>query len=123
MPVVLAPLGDRVFYCMIKSRNLARRHVPKIKVNYTHRYENLYKVLGEALPPDVKPVIDVQPIFNWLVGLNASQRRLVADRCGFDPVSMATQPIAGSQASPLHRNSPCPCESGKKYKDCHGKLV
>ena len=123
MPVVLAPICDRVFYSMIKSRNLALRHVPKITVNFTYRNENLYRVLGETLPPDVKPVIDLRPIFNWLLGLNGSQRRLVADRCGFDPVSMATQAIAGSQPLRLGRNSPCPCGSGKKYKHCHGKLA
>jgi preprotein translocase subunit SecA len=29
-----------------------------------------------------------------------------------------------AQAVPrVGRNEPCPCGSGKKYKNCHGKLV
>lgn len=31
---------------------------------------------------------------------------------------MKRQPIVGGQK--IGRNSPCPCESGLKYKDCHG---
>ena len=32
---------------------------------------------------------------------------------------------AGAQAAMPHvgRNDPCPCGSGKKYKQCHGRLV
>lgn len=55
-----------------------------------------------------------------------------------EPVNMTTQPTAsadGGEAgdySPramaecgivIHRNDPCPCGSGKKYKQCHGKLA
>jgi uncharacterized protein YecA (UPF0149 family) len=32
----------------------------------------------------------------------------------FNPMNFATKNIA--------RNVPCPCGSGKKYKNCHGKL-
>jgi uncharacterized protein YchJ len=30
---------------------------------------------------------------------------------------------AASRAAPPARNAPCPCGSGKRYKDCHGALV
>lgn len=40
------------------------------------------------------------------------------------------QPVAGEEQSPfvrndrkVGRNDPCPCGSGKKYKQCHGKLA
>ena len=34
--------------------------------------------------------------------------------------AQASQPM---QAQPkIGRNDPCPCGSGKKYKQCHGKL-
>ena len=29
---------------------------------------------------------------------------------------------AGGQVPRVGRNDPCPCGSGKKYKQCHGKL-
>lgn len=42
-----------------------------------------------------------------------------------DPQSEATQIIAslerGTVAAPSSRNAPCPCGSGKRYKECHGK--
>ena len=31
--------------------------------------------------------------------------------------------VAGGQMPRVGRNEPCPCGSGKKYKQCHGKLV
>jgi preprotein translocase subunit SecA len=31
-------------------------------------------------------------------------------------------PIAGGVPK-VGRNDPCPCGSGKKYKQCHGKLA
>jgi preprotein translocase subunit SecA len=35
-------------------------------------------------------------------------------------VSAATRP-AESYPAPAGRNDPCPCGSGKKYKQCHGR--
>jgi preprotein translocase subunit SecA len=34
----------------------------------------------------------------------------------------AAQPAQSSGAPKVGRNDPCPCGSGKKYKQCHGKL-
>ena len=40
----------------------------------------------------------------------------------------STQPVAGTirpferEGIKVGRNEPCPCGSGKKYKQCHGKL-
>jgi len=33
------------------------------------------------------------------------------------------QAIPGSEVPRVGRNDPCPCGSGKKYKQCHGKLA
>jgi preprotein translocase subunit SecA len=30
---------------------------------------------------------------------------------------------AGDTVPKVGRNEPCPCGSGKKYKNCHGKLA
>jgi hypothetical protein len=108
MPVELAPICDRVFYRMIKSHNLAVRDTRKITMNFTFRYENLYRALGETPPPGAKPVVDPRPIFEWLLGLNASNQQLVANRCGFDPVSMVPREISGSRGGsrgPTHQIS------------------
>jgi len=31
--------------------------------------------------------------------------------------------LAANMPPKVGRNDPCPCGSGKKYKQCHGKLV
>ena len=31
--------------------------------------------------------------------------------------------LAAAGLPPVGRNDPCPCGSGKKYKQCHGKLT
>ena len=33
------------------------------------------------------------------------------------------RPAAGAAMPRVGRNDPCPCGSGKKYKQCHGKLA
>jgi uncharacterized protein YecA (UPF0149 family) len=42
------------------------------------------------------------------------------------PDSEATRIIAtlerGAVDAPASRNAPCPCGSGKRYKECHGAL-
>ena len=37
-----------------------------------------------------------------------------------DPSTLASVVPAGVRVG---RNDPCPCGSGKKYKQCHGKLT
>ena len=37
------------------------------------------------------------------------------------PAVAATAPVAAIKA-PASRNDPCPCGSGKRYKECHGKV-
>jgi preprotein translocase subunit SecA len=46
----------------------------------------------------------------------------------YDEALAQSEPESGAQpvrnALPkVGRNDPCPCGSGKKYKQCHGKLV
>ncbi|MDB5945821.1 MAG: secA [Ramlibacter sp.] len=37
--------------------------------------------------------------------------------------SRQAAPVFGEQVARVGRNDPCPCGSGKKYKQCHGKLA
>jgi glycosyltransferase involved in cell wall biosynthesis len=123
MPAELGLVGDRVFYRMIKSRNLVVRRTEKITVNYTCLFESFYRALGETPPADAKPNVDWNPIYTWLLGLDVAQQRVVAERCGIDLVPLVTRTLAERSRTPeLRRNSLCPCGSGKKYKHCHGAL-
>jgi preprotein translocase subunit SecA len=45
------------------------------------------------------------------------------DETGQAQLFGATSAPAGEQVAAVGRNEPCPCGSGKKYKQCHGKLV
>ena len=37
--------------------------------------------------------------------------------------SVSTEADAKTQVARVGRNDPCPCGSGKKYKQCHGRLA
>ncbi len=86
MPVELAPLCDRVYYAMIKARNLKLATVRKPTVNFTCQYQALYRAIGEVPPPGAKPNVEVRSICEWLIGLSERKRRLVALQCGVDLV-------------------------------------
>jgi preprotein translocase subunit SecA len=40
-----------------------------------------------------------------------------------DPATVGQAPGAFGAVPRVGRNEPCPCGSGKKYKQCHGKLA
>jgi Flp pilus assembly protein TadD len=42
---------------------------------------------------------------------------------GLAPASAASRVALGGGASGVGRNDPCPCGSGRKYKQCHGQLA
>jgi len=100
MPAQLAPICDRVYYAMIKARQLKLGHVPQATVNYTCHYEALYRALGESPPAGAKANIDVVPICEWLLGLAEPERRQVALRCGVDLVPMALAAMDRSDDPP-----------------------
>ena len=58
--------------------------------------------------------------------LDAGARGLLA---GLPPLNIPQPPLpqrdaeGGVVETPLSRNAPCPCGSGKKYKHCHGQLA
>jgi preprotein translocase subunit SecA len=37
--------------------------------------------------------------------------------------AIAAAALPAGEVPKVGRNDPCPCGSGKKYKNCHGKLV
>ncbi|MGH2736027.1 MAG: SEC-C metal-binding domain-containing protein, partial [Actinomycetota bacterium] len=59
------------------------------------------------------------------------ERRQIPMAAAPQPVSEADDPEGGAQGSEpamvqarsdkIPRNAPCPCGSGKKYKQCHGR--
>ncbi|HNG47672.1 MAG TPA: SEC-C metal-binding domain-containing protein, partial [Agitococcus sp.] len=53
---------------------------------------------------------------------------LLSSEEGMPAVVDGTQPDVGNMDNPyadqyVGRNDPCPCGSGKKYKQCHGRLA
>ena len=49
----------------------------------------------------------------------AAQRAAMSAGQNGGGVAQKTQPIVREKV--VGRNDPCPCGSGKKYKQCHGK--
>jgi len=103
MPAELAAICDRIYYAMIKARQVKLAHVPKATVNYTCHYEALYRAIGDEPPPGAKPNVDVAQLCRWLIGLSERRRRLVALQCGVDLVPMALAALGQSGRTPPQR--------------------
>ena len=59
----------------------------------------------------------------WQAALAIAQRMLVAEPQHAEAIRMRDDAEAASTRAPaVGRNDPCPCGSGKRYKQCHGAL-
>lgn len=72
--------------------------------------------LGSATPDQIEDVLfaseDSQPM------------TLEYHKDPYDPGETGDKALVGpEQITPIPRNAPCPCGSGKRYKECHGKLT
>jgi preprotein translocase subunit SecA len=59
------------------------------------------------------------------VDLHEALSNVHYEHAGFDEAqdfAAAEAEVAGLDFSKVGRNDPCPCGSGKKFKQCHGKL-
>lgn len=66
MPRPLAPIGDRVFYTALRSRNLVAAVVAQPTVSYHCLWEHVYRQAGEAPPAGAKPMVDSSTMLEWL---------------------------------------------------------
>ena len=83
------------------------------------RNDQVAEELPEQHISDVQAVHSGAPAMEDLLG--ASQTDLVTE--AFDPTGNDFSPEAlAAKGHIVHRNEPCPCGSGLKYKQCHGKL-
>ena len=69
-------------------------------------------------PPEPAPVAPPRPIPARAMAdaMAGAAPALVASENGIDRSDRDSRARVG-------RNSPCPCGSGKKYKQCHGRLA
>ncbi len=94
------------------------------------------EVVGLLFRVDIKPEADMQAIEQQhapqqLAFNHPSAGSLLSDSLPEGPSALMRQPqhvqvsSVGSAAElpKAGRNEPCPCQSGKKYKHCHGKLT
>jgi preprotein translocase subunit SecA len=56
------------------------------------------------------------------VAAEAATAAMIGDAMSHSAHSHA-EPLPGDQVPKVGRNDPCPCGSGKKYKQCHGKIA
>jgi preprotein translocase subunit SecA len=71
-------------------------------------------------PEDVQAVEEAPPVTNVKYQHADYDAALAADPT--DPPPAAAPPFVRAGGK-VGRNDPCPCGSGKKYKQCHGKLA
>ena len=77
-----------------------------------------YASLVVGSKPDVTTVRSVQ-----IVGLSARHATVVVVLANGSVESESDASTARAAVPKVGRNDPCPCGSGKKYKQCHGKLA
>jgi len=88
-----------------------------------------YEVIGILFKVQVRQEEDVQAIDEQMQAPREMHFEHAAAPALDDNVD---EPVAAEEHKPEHpfvragekvgRNDPCPCGSGKKYKQCHGKL-
>jgi len=71
-------------------------------------------------PEDVQVVEEAPAVTNVRYQHADYEEALAADAAGDDPKAVAAPFVRAGQK--IGRNDPCPCGSGKKYKQCHGKI-
>ena len=85
-----------------------------VQIEMNPRYEE-----QNAQATDIQTVHSDAPDIEELLG--QSETDLAAE--AFDPQGTDFHPdTLAKQGIVVHRNDPCPCGSGLKYKQCHGKL-
>jgi preprotein translocase subunit SecA len=74
-------------------------------------------------PPPVDDKLHVENVRLQHAEFNAGlDGALEEDDGGPAPAAPKAQPVT-RPTTKVGRNDPCPCGSGKKYKQCHGKLA
>jgi len=82
MPQELSIVGDKVFYLAAKAAGLSAAKLPHPTVNYSCLWPSLYRLAGEAPPPEAKPDIDASFIGPWLRQKTEYELDIIARRCG-----------------------------------------
>jgi preprotein translocase subunit SecA len=57
------------------------------------------------------------------VAAEAATAAMIGDAMSHGSSSPAAPNVNADEVPKVGRNDPCPCGSGKKYKQCHGKIV
>ena len=73
-------------------------------------------------PEDVQAVEEAPAVTNVKYQHADYDEALAADRDATEPPPAARRRSC-ARAAKVGRNDPCPCGSGKKYKQCHGRLA
>jgi preprotein translocase subunit SecA len=114
-----------LFGAMLDSiKREVTRHLMGIRVQSREEVEEAERRAEEAARA-VKNVQYQHADFNPGVGDDAAEQ-LPESQGGFSSAPPAQQPAVETfvrSTQKVGRNDPCPCGSGKKYKQCHGKLA
>ncbi len=102
---MLGALNDKVIRTMMRATLFVREQAPEVRQaapEMPKKYNNNYTTSKATLPSE-----------------DAQQR---AQRAAASAPQGEQQRVMPVKAGPrIGRNDPCPCGSGKKYKQCHGK--
>lgn len=100
--------------------NAIKQNIASLLVSVqVERNENI------AAETEPKPLVDVQETHSGAPAMEdvLGESRVDLATEAFDPTGNDYSPEALAKSGKVvHRNDPCPCGSGLKYKQCHGKL-
>lgn len=85
--------------------------------------ERTEDILAETQPQEISDIQEIHSGAPTMADVLGESRDDLATEA-FDPTGNDFSPEAlAARGQLIHRNDPCPCGSGKKYKQCHGKLA
>ncbi|MFV2029909.1 preprotein translocase subunit SecA [Neisseria sp. S1] len=85
--------------------------------------ERTEDIIAETQPQEISDIQEIHSGAPAMAEVLGESRDNLATEA-FDPTGNDFSPEAlAARGQLIHRNDPCPCGSGKKYKQCHGKLA
>ena len=99
--------------------NGIKADVVKIMMNVQVRSQQDVQAIEE--PPPVSNVQYQHADYNTVPDTGAPEAAAVGASAAVAAAASAAKPFVRA-GDKVGRNDPCPCGSGKKYKQCHGRL-
>ena len=120
----------RVLWCKYGLQEAGWKHYHALResaFNRVKKYDHTLKLVNGTQAPRmflfcmIDPALNVEVKDQFLIAEGSENSSAVPLKA--DPETSASEQHKSPVKSVHSRNAPCPCGSGKRYKNCHGKLA